>query len=1044
MSSKGQGAGFHAAQTKVLERVASGAPLPEVLEAIVLLVERQAPGMLCSILLFNGEQGTLHYGAAPNLPRAYSQAIEGAPIGPGAGSCGAAAFSQERVIIEDIATHPFWANHRHLALPHGLRSCWSTPIFSPERALLGTFAMYYRRTGGPTVQDIEWVDAATHLAAIAIVRDQAEQSLRKSEARAQQLARLYAVSSRVNEAIVRVRDPAELFEVACRMAVEEGLAQLAWVGAYNDVADRIEPVARFGNDRGYVNAIHLGLRDERSNRGPAAQAIRSGAVSIANDIANDPTFHWKDEALQRGLRSCAVFPLKIGDNVFGVFVIYGDRPDSFRAEDIRVLTALADDISFAVESAASRLRRAQAEEALRESEVRLRLLNDLGEATRAVADPELILPVALRLLGQHLRVSRCAYADVDPDGDRCTIPHDYTDGCASIVGQHRLSSFGQRFADDLRRGTGPVVVRDVDAELSPEEGGPLSALGIKAFICCSLVQEGVCRAMMAVHHAAARDWTAAEVALVQEFVERCWSTIQQRAAEAKLRRSEALLRLAGRAARLGGWSIELPDHRVTWSEEICAIHEVPSGTLPSLADALAFYTPDGREVIARKIDACAREGTAFDVELEIVTARERRIWVRAVGHAERNAAGAIVRVHGALQDISEQHRLEEHLRQSQKMEAVGRLAGGVAHDFNNILSVILSTSELLLQDLAAGDPLRLEIEQIEKAGQRASGLTRQLLTFSRQQMLQPRIVDLNQIVTGLAKMLRRLAGGDVELSLLTAPTLGHLRADPGQIEQVIMNLVVNARDAMPTGGNIVLETANVDLDETYAAANHGVAPGHYVMLAVTDTGIGMDAVTRSRIFEPFFTTKEQGKGTGLGLSTVYGIVTRGNGHIWVQSESGLGSTFKVYLPRVKAEVDRDIIPLQAPRPATLHGTETILLVEDEEQVRAIVCSVLRRSGYNVLDAQNGGEAFLICEQYRGKIDLLLTDLVMPRMNGRELAARVAPLRPEMRVLYMSGYSEGAISDDPGPDAGTAFLNKPITPDALLRKTREALAAGQPG
>ena len=391
-------------------------------------------------------------------------------------------------------------------------------------------------------------------------------------------------------------------------------------------------------------------------------------------------------------------------------------------------------------------------------------------------------------------------------------------------------------------------------------------------------------------------------------------------------------------------------------------------------------------------------------------------------------------------DVTERLRLEQQVRQSQKMESLGRLAAGVAHDFNNLLTVIGGHGILLREKLAEGSEFAADLDEIVKAADRAAQLTRQLLAFSRQEVLDAQVIDLNAIVRDVSRMLRRLVGEHIAFILTLGEPIGRVRADPGQIEQVIFNLAVNARDAMPRGGTLTLETSNVILGEPYVDGHFGVQPGPYVVLTVSDTGTGMDPETQENIFEPFFTTKPAGEGTGLGLAMVYGIVKQSGGKVWVYSEPGRGTTFKIYLPAVHASLES---PAASAGMAASRGSETIVLVEDEDSLRRIARTVLETRGYNVLVASSGTEALQVLASHAGPIDLLVTDTVMPGMSGRTLAHRVREAYPGTRVLLMSGHSQDAVVLQGQLEPGTAFLQKPFVPNMLARKVREALDAGPP-
>ncbi len=450
--------------------------------------------------------------------------------------------------------------------------------------------------------------------------------------------------------------------------------------------------------------------------------------------------------------------------------------------------------------------------------------------------------------------------------------------------------------------------------------------------------------------------------------------------------------------------------------------------------AFGALSEDTEQLVAgiREVHEGSRQ--SFSLEYSVTLEKEQRWFaLRASRFPDRGERLLAIE----NQDITVRKRLETQLRHSQKMEAIGQLAGGIAHDFNNLLAVIQSYGQFLVQDLDAADSKRGDVEQILLAAEAASGLTRQLLAFSRQQVLKPQVLDPNLVIRELEKMLRRVIGEDVEYVAVLDPAIGRVRADVGQLQQILMNLVVNARDAMPSGGKLTLETGNFVLDDEYARVHEGVSAGEYVAISVTDTGTGMDADTQLRIFEPFFTTKVVGRGTGLGLSTVYGIVQQSGGHIWVYSELGRGTTFRIYLPLVDepTATARRALPVQP-----VGGSETVLVVEDNHAVRTAISRILRRAGYEVLEAEGAADARALCSDAARIIHLLITDVVMPQVSGPDLAIELSALRPQLKVLFMSGYSGNAITRHGVLREGLMFLQKPFSPASVTHAVREVLAS----
>jgi two-component system cell cycle sensor histidine kinase/response regulator CckA len=511
---------------------------------------------------------------------------------------------------------------------------------------------------------------------------------------------------------------------------------------------------------------------------------------------------------------------------------------------------------------------------------------------------------------------------------------------------------------------------------------------------------------------------------------------EKREAERALGAAEERTRFALEASRVGTWEVDVTTGVVRWSETLEALHGLPAGSFAGTFEAsFSHIHAEDRPLVVAMVEQAIREHENFNILYRTQWPDGSIHWIRAIGRTFYDEDGTPLRAAGIGLDVTEHRTLEDQYRQAQKMEAIGQLAGGVAHDFNNILTAIEGYCTLITEELPADSPVQADLLEIHRAAERATSLTRQLLAFSRRQILDPRVLDLRDSLKTMAPMLKRLIGEDIEVVVRSPDDIGRVKADPGQIEQVVLNLALNARDAMPRGGTLLLEVAEVLLDESYARHHAPTKPGRYVMLAVNDTGAGMDATTQARVFEPFFTTKENGQGTGLGLATVYGIVKQSGGYIWLYSELGRGSTFKVYLPRIE---DAAEMPVAQPAPGSLRGSETILVVEDEDSVRELVRRALERCGYRVLIAPTPNQALEIASVETETIHLLLSDVILPQMSGSTLASQIVPDHPGMRVLYMSGYTDSAIVHHGVLSQGTPFLQKPFTAEALARKVRDVL------
>jgi two-component system cell cycle sensor histidine kinase/response regulator CckA len=816
-------------------------------------------------------------------------------------------------------------------------------------------------------------------------------SQRRAAERADVLNRLYRTVSEISQVIVREQDRDRLLTELCRIGVEHAQFPMVWVGLADAPGAAVKPVAAAGLQAGYADELEVLLDVAPAEQRPAARAILEDRVIVVDDTETDTGFAlWREAAQQRGFRSCAAFPVHADGVVRGVLKVYASEAGVFHGEVAKLLTDLAADLGYALHSLEAREQRKQVEAELRRSNELLRVI--IEAAPTAIIGPDLDgrvhgvwNPAAEKMLGW---TAQEAMGRLLP-----SVP-------AESQEEFR------RFRERIREG---LSLEGVEVRRQRKDGTPID-YGIYASPLRDHAGKTIGNVAVLVD-ATERKRLAVEL-------QRLAIAIEQAAETIVITDPDGAIEYVNPAfSRVTGYS---RDEVIGANPRLLQSGKHDTAFYRTLWDTLGRgETWHGHFVNKRK------DGTLFEEEATISPVRDEH--------------GQVIHYVAVKRDVTQEVTLESQLRQSQKMEAVGRLAGGVAHDFNNLLFVITGHTDLLLQQTLAADPRRERLQHIADAASRAADLTRQLLAFSRRQVLEPTVLDLGELVRGLANMLPRLLGEDVDLRISIAPQLGEVRADAGQIEQVIMNLAVNARDAMPEGGQLTIQVKNVELDDEYARHHEGAKAGPFVMLAVSDSGCGMAPETQRRIFEPFFTTKELGKGTGLGLSTVYGVVKQSNGYISVYSEPGQGTTFKVYLPRVdgsggargRERVDR----------FEARGSETILLVEDDAGVRRLACELLQVAGYTVLAAAGGAEALAIAEKYPGPVDLLLTDVVMPGMSGRDLARRLAERRPETKVVFMSGYTDDAIVHHGVLSPGTLLLGKPFTPATLGRRVREALRGG---
>jgi PAS domain S-box-containing protein len=1004
--------------------VSSELELETVLTNVTQALLALRPDLVCGIRLIDHEAGGYRLVGTGGL--GLDRRVAVVPFGEGLTHV--VAETRRPVLVTDNQRDAR-ALKRHWSAGEGLTTYYGVPIEAGEQ-LLGVINVNVPPSAPPTEDEQATVELFAAQAAIAIrnARMYAESEARRQAAESlAEVCRSLARTLNVDAIVQRIADTARQLLKArgasvYRLTLEpQELVTIAVSGATRD---------------GMVPGAVI------TGTGLAGYAVRVRESAVTPDVLTDTRVSLSAEdraAIERaGDRAVLAVPLLVQDRVIGALSIRDVTGRIYRPEERWLAQAFADQAALAFENA--RLYTEVAHQTLAAEEL-ARIARTLSESLDAVTVAERIVESVLPLLGVHSSVLR----RVQPDGSLVALAAG-GEARGHITRGHVIPA-GVGIA-------GRVVVekRPLTREVHDETGVVLTddirermeASRMHVVLVVPLATRDTILGVLAVGADAGRRFSNDDVAILQALADHAVVALQNARLYEDVRGTRDFLQ--GIAENSADGIVTTDTHGRITSFSPGAEDLFGRRGADVLGHRIAAHYQGGFEEARAIMQRLRADQRITEYETAIRRPDGSSVPTSAAMSLLRGADGTIVGTLGVFRNITERRQTEDALRHSedqvrqlQKLEAIGRLAGGVAHDFNNLLTIILGRAEMMLLQLPQSDPLRRDLELTHSTAQRAAALTRQLLAFSRKQMLDPKVLDPNAVVAGMASMLARLIGEDIDFAYRPGPDVGYIRADPNQLEQVIVNLVVNARDAMPGGGRITIETANVDLAEPNASERHEVVPGMYVMLGISDTGVGMDAATRARIFEPFFTTKALGKGTGLGLSTVYGIVKQSGGGISVYSEPGEGTSFKIYLPRVEAPGADP----EEPQPvAAAFGDETILVVEDQDDVREFVREILTGYGYRVLDACDPTEALLIADRHPEPLHLVLADVVMPQMNGRELADQLTSRRPELKVLFMSGYAETAIVHHGRLDPGTVFIQKPFTPAVLAGKVRALLDAAR--